>query len=56
MINLKNKKAIITGATGGIGYSILENYDHMIMKMENLILRIIHNFDLNMDNWIFMNT
>ena len=24
MINLKNKKAVITGATGGIGYSILE--------------------------------
>ena len=26
MINLKNKKAIITGATGGIGYSIIENF------------------------------
>ena len=26
MINLKNKKAIITGATGGIGYSILEKF------------------------------
>ena len=26
MINLKNKKAVITGATGGIGYSILEKF------------------------------
>ena len=27
MINLKNKKAVITGATGGIGYSILEKFN-----------------------------
>ncbi len=26
MINLKNKKAVITGATGGIGNSIIENF------------------------------
>ena len=26
MINLKNKKAVITGATGGIGFSIIENF------------------------------
>ena len=26
MINLKNKKAVITGATGGIGYSIIEKF------------------------------
>ena len=26
MINLKNKRAVITGATGGIGYSILEKF------------------------------
>ena len=26
MINFKNKKAVITGATGGIGYSILEKF------------------------------
>ena len=26
MINLKNKKAVISGATGGIGYSILEKF------------------------------
>ena len=26
MINLKNKKAVVTGATGGIGYSILEKF------------------------------
>ena len=26
MINLKNKKAVITGATGGIGHSILEKF------------------------------
>ena len=26
MINLKNKKAVITGATGGIGNSILEKF------------------------------
>ena len=26
MINLKNKKAVITGATGGIGFSILEKF------------------------------
>ena len=26
MFNLKNKKAVITGATGGIGYSILEKF------------------------------
>ena len=26
MINLKNKKAVITGTTGGIGYSILEKF------------------------------
>ena len=26
MISLKNKKAVITGATGGIGYSILEKF------------------------------
>ena len=27
MINLKNKKAVITGATGGIGYSIIEKFN-----------------------------
>ena len=27
MIDLKNKKAVITGATGGIGYSILEKFN-----------------------------
>ena len=26
MINLKNKKTVITGATGGIGNSIVENF------------------------------
>tara|TARA_X000000950_G_scaffold100165_1_gene126648 strand:+ start:383 stop:1120 length:738 start_codon:yes stop_codon:yes gene_type:complete len=26
MINLKNKKAVVTGATGGIGYSILKKF------------------------------
>ena len=26
MIDLKNKKAVITGATGGIGFSILEKF------------------------------
>ena len=26
MINLKNKKAVITGATGGIGNSIIEKF------------------------------
>ena len=26
MISLKNKKAVITGATGGIGYSIIEKF------------------------------
>ena len=26
MINLKNKKAVITGVTGGIGYSIFEKF------------------------------
>ena len=26
MINLENKKVLITGATGGIGFSIVEKY------------------------------
>ena len=26
MINLKNKRAVVTGATGGIGYSILKKF------------------------------
>ena len=30
MINLKNKKAVITGATGGIGNSIIEKFHRKV--------------------------
>ena len=61
MINLKNKKAVITGATGGIGYSIIEKFcseganvlgtgtnDDKLSKLKNDFNGIILNkFDIS---------
>ena len=51
MINLKNKKAIITGATGGIGNSIIEKFHAEGAKVlgtgtnEDKLSKLKNNFD-----------
>ena len=32
-MNLKNKKVLITGATGGIGYSLVERFHNLGSKI-----------------------
>ena len=51
MINLRNKKAVITGATGGIGNSIIEKFHSEGAKVlgtgtnEDKLNKLKKNFD-----------
>ena len=40
MINFKNKKIIITGATGGIGYSLVKTFVYLRSLLSNRSINI----------------